>query len=281
MVLPSDSAAAAATAVGGGPSHGDGSGPRILCMVYTMESAHATKVRAIRETWGPGCDGFLAFSTKSDPRIPAISLPHEGPEEYGNMWQKVRSIWAFVGRHYLDGFDYFLLGGDDLYVLPQNLRRYLATAVADPDLDDYFGGRRFRRGKSETFNSGGAGYVLSRATLRKLAQTGLDHIQCNPHAHTPTEDVMVANCLRRVFGVGLADTRDGEGRERFHPFAPATHYTWSPPVPPQRDWFAEYTRDWPPLLGRDCCAPDSVSFHYIKRPAMVRHLHALLYFCDQ
>ena len=61
--------------------------PRILCMVYTMESEHATRIRAIRETWAPGCDGFLAFSTKSDPRIPAISIPHEGPEAYENMWQ--------------------------------------------------------------------------------------------------------------------------------------------------------------------------------------------------
>jgi hypothetical protein len=61
--------------------------PRILCMVYTMESEHGTRIRAIRETWAPGCDGFLAFSTKSDPRIPAVSIPHEGPEEYGNMWQ--------------------------------------------------------------------------------------------------------------------------------------------------------------------------------------------------
>lgn len=61
--------------------------PRILCMVYTMEAEHSTRIRAIRETWAPGCDGFLAFSTKSDPRIPAISLPHEGPEAYENMWQ--------------------------------------------------------------------------------------------------------------------------------------------------------------------------------------------------
>lgn len=59
--------------------------PRILCMVYTMEQNHHTNIRVIRETWGPGCDGFLAFSTRDDPRLPAISLPHEGPEEYTNM----------------------------------------------------------------------------------------------------------------------------------------------------------------------------------------------------
>ncbi|KAL3916477.1 MAG: hypothetical protein SGARI_007948, partial [Bacillariaceae sp.] len=112
--------------------------PRILCMIYTMEGAHADRIRAIRETWAGGCDGFLAFSTRSDPRIPAISLPHDGPEEYNNMWQKVRSIWSFVGSHYLDDFDFFFQGGDDLYVMPQNLRSYLKNAVADPE-QDFFG----------------------------------------------------------------------------------------------------------------------------------------------
>jgi hypothetical protein len=66
--------------------------PKILCLVYTMAENHATNIRAIRETWGSGCDGFLAVSTESDPRIPAISIPHDGPEAYGNMWQKVRLL---------------------------------------------------------------------------------------------------------------------------------------------------------------------------------------------
>jgi hypothetical protein len=64
--------------------------PKILCMVYTMEQNHHTSIRAIRETWGGGCDGFLAFSTKDDPRIPAISLQHDGPEEYSNMVRYLR-----------------------------------------------------------------------------------------------------------------------------------------------------------------------------------------------
>mmetsp|Transcript_33040 Transcript_33040/g.80303 ORF Transcript_33040/g.80303 Transcript_33040/m.80303 type:complete len:518 (+) Transcript_33040:124-1677(+) len=253
--------------------------PRILCMVYTMESEHATRIRAIRETWAPGCDGFLAFSTKSDPRIPAISLPHEGPEAYENMWQKVRSIWAFVGKHYLDDFDFFFQGGDDLFVLPQNLRLYLSRTVANPDQDDFFGGRRFKSGKTDYFNSGGAGYVLSRATLRKFVKEGLESKICNAHLKTSMEDLMIARCLRMQFGIGLVDTRDEKERERFHPFSPGNHFTWKPPVPPKTDWYEQYNREWPPKLGKDCCAPDSVSFHYIKKAAMVRHLHSLLYFC--
>lgn len=255
--------------------------PKVLCMVYTMEKNHHTNIRAIRETWGPGCDGFLAFSTKDDPRIPAISLPHDGPEEYENMWQKVRSIWRFVGTHYLEDFDFFFQGGEDLYVMPQNLRTFLADSVEDPTKEDFFGGRRFKWGNSKVlFNSGGAGYALSQATLRKLVNTGLDHPGCFPTKHSSMEDVFMARCLKDVFDIGLVDTRDEQERERFHPFGPGGHYNWRPPKAGKSDWYELYNRPWPPKLGKDCCAPDSVSFHYLKKPAMVRHIHALLYFCD-
>ena len=59
--------------------------PKVLCFIYTTHKAHHSRLRAIRETWAPECDGFLAFSTKDDPRIPAISIPHRGKEEYRNM----------------------------------------------------------------------------------------------------------------------------------------------------------------------------------------------------
>lgn len=55
--------------------------PRLMCLIYTISSAHSSRIRAMRETWAGGCDGFLAFSTESDPRLPAIALPHDGPEE--------------------------------------------------------------------------------------------------------------------------------------------------------------------------------------------------------
>lgn len=256
-----------------------GSGPKVLCMIYTMADAHPTRVRAIRETWGGGCDGFLAFSTVSDPRIPAISIPHDGGESYDNMWQKVRSIWRFVGKHYADDFDYFFLGGDDLFVLPHNLRSYLAT-VGSPD-ELRFLGRRFKGyGQNNYFNSGGAGYTLSRGTLKLFVSKGLDNPKCGPAAETSMEDVMIAQCLRRAFDIGLTDTRDKQGRERFHPFSPGSHYHWMPPkLGENPDWYEDYNQEWGIKLGADCCAPDSVSFHYLKKPAMVRHLYSLLYKC--
>jgi glycoprotein-N-acetylgalactosamine 3-beta-galactosyltransferase len=56
----------------------------------------------MKATWAKRCDGWVAFSTKTDYSIPgtfmlvftfltleAIEIHHEGPEEYNNMWQKV------------------------------------------------------------------------------------------------------------------------------------------------------------------------------------------------
>lgn len=259
--------------------------PKIMCLVYTMADAHANRIRAMRETWAGGCDGFLAFSTESDPRLPAISIEHEGPEAYENMWQKVRSIWKFVGTHYLEDYDWFFIGGDDLFVLPQNLKTYLASLThkdgSDPKSKDYFVGRRFNSGGNDYFNSGGAGYTLSQSTLRKFLAAMDDAQHCSANSRTSMEDVMIARCLRHL-GIHFTDTRDAKGRERFHPFAPGSHLHWNPPGPGKaRDWYEDYNKEWGLLLGKDCCAPDSVSFHYIKKASMVRHMQALLYSGDE
>eukprot|EP00571_Detonula_confervacea_P003850 CAMPEP_0172321614 /NCGR_PEP_ID=MMETSP1058-20130122/43834_1 /TAXON_ID=83371 /ORGANISM="Detonula confervacea, Strain CCMP 353" /LENGTH=500 /DNA_ID=CAMNT_0013037169 /DNA_START=166 /DNA_END=1665 /DNA_ORIENTATION=+ len=221
--------------------------PKIMCLVYTMADAHANRIRAMRETWAGGCDGFLAFSTESDPRLPAISLEHEGPEAYENMWQKVRSIWKFVGTHYLEDYDWFFIGGDDLYVLPHNLKTYLASLIhkdgTDPKSKEYFVGRRFNSGGG-LFNSGGAGYSLSQATLRKFLAAMDDAKHCSADKRTSMEDVMIARCLSHL-GIYFTDTRDAKGRERFHPFAPGSHLHWTPPGPgQQRDWYEDYNKDW-------------------------------------
>jgi len=258
--------------------------PRLMCLVYTMADAHANRIRAMQQTWAGGCDGFLAFSTESDPRLPAISLEHEGEEAYGNMWQKVRSIWRFVGTHYLEDHDWFFIGGDDLFVMPHNLKTYLASLArkdgADPTTHEYFVGRRFNSGGHDYFNSGGAGYTLSQATLRTFLAAMDDTQHCSAKGHTSMEDVMIARCLKHL-GIRFTDTRDAAGRERFHPFAPGSHLHWTPPGPGQAaDWYEDYNKEWGILQGPDCCAPDSVSFHYIKKASMVRHMQALLYSCD-
>ena len=190
----------------------------------------------------------------------------------------IYSLFSFENEHR------FFIGGDDLFVMPHNLKTYLASLVykdgADPKTKEYFVGRRFAPGGRDPFNSGGAGYTLSQATLRKFLANMDDAQHCSANAHTSMEDVMIARCLTHL-GIHYTDTRDANGRERFHPFAPGTHLHWKPPGPNEEaDWYEEYNKEWGVLQGKDCCAPDSVSFHYVKKASMVRHMHALINSCD-
>ncbi len=271
--------------------------PKVLCMVYTVKNSHSTNIRAIRDTWGGGCDGFLAFSSAPDPRLPAIALQHEGPESYDNMWSKVRSIWKYVGKHYLNDFDWFFIGGDDMFVLPNNLRTYLASLAykdgyADPRSKEYYVGRRFhnkvmemklkKRGKFPRngtlhFNTGGSGYALSQGSLRKFLTVVDDAEHCFSTEKTSAEDVMMARCLHYL-GIRVTDTRDVQGRERFHMFMPGRLFNWRN-FAKRNNWYLDFN-PWGLKNESDCCAPDSVSFHYAKQPALVRHLHALLYHCN-
>ena len=251
--------------------------PKVLCLIYTMEVRHATRVRAIRETWAGGCDGFLAFSTVSDPRIPAMHVKHSGKEEYKNMWQKVRSIWKFVGQHYLEQFDWFYIGGDDLFVLPQNLKNYLASLLSKDGSDPKQKGLHHKTGKVY-FNTGGGGYALSQAALRKLV-TKLDDSMCSPSVTSSAEDTLIAKCLSHL-GITVTDTRDNKGRERFHFWSPRTQFQLYKLFPKgKKGWFPNMMKDWGVHEGPQCCAPDSISFHYVKQPAMVRHFHAMIYAC--
>jgi len=262
--------------------------PRLMCLVYTVRESHNDKIDAIRNTWAGGCDGFLVFSTTTDLTIPAIAIRHKGPEVYENMWQKVRSIWKYVGeRHLMEEYEWFHLGGDDMFIIPNNLKTYLASLAythGSPRTTPYFVGRRFKDLSHNHFNTGGPGYTMSQATLRKLLHN-IEADQCSPNLKTPKEDVTISQCLTSL-GVHLTDTRDAKGRERYHHFDPGWMMDYTPrkrdvgsQIPQESDWYELYNREWGMLFGADCCAPDSVSFHYVPAGA-IRHMHALLHQCQ-
>jgi glycoprotein-N-acetylgalactosamine 3-beta-galactosyltransferase len=249
---------------------------RLMCIVYTTVEKHETSVRAIRETWGKRCDGFVVLSTTEDKSIPAVNLLHEGVEEYNNIWQKVRAGWAYIAKHYKSEFDWFYIGGDDVFMLVEAMKAYLSSdeisRATDSGRKPIFLGRRFRLPDGSIFNSGGAGYVLNRkalALLEPLLRT------CLPHQVAFHEDVNVAKCLREHANVEPFDTRDVAGRERFHPFTPGHHLSYRIPTDPMnKDWYPKYTIDL--KEGLDCCAPDSVTFHYVSADLM-RSIYSYMY----
>mmetsp|Transcript_31738 Transcript_31738/g.41013 ORF Transcript_31738/g.41013 Transcript_31738/m.41013 type:complete len:200 (+) Transcript_31738:535-1134(+) len=196
-------------------------------------------------------------------------------------------MWSYVYDNYYEKYDWFHIGGDDLYLIVENLRLYLESEEiqlasnggqylpngSEETQTPLFLGRRFAEGGSmdRIFISGGSGYTMNKATLKTLVVDGLP--KCRPHMHTFSEDVMVANCLRQR-NILPYDTKDEAGGERYMPFAPGHHLNYHPPANPKDDWYSNYSINckW----GIDHCAAKSVAFHYIKGDLM-RRMYAILY----
>ena len=104
----------------------------------------------------------------------------------------------------------------------------------------------------------------------------LDKSECYPHQRGFWEDVNVAHCLKVAGGIEPYDTRDPQGRERFHPFTPGMHLDYRIPKK-EGDWYPKYN----PYLktGYDCCAKESISFHYCAAD-LTKQLFNYLYHCD-
>jgi glycoprotein-N-acetylgalactosamine 3-beta-galactosyltransferase len=241
----------------------------------------------------PKCDGFLVASNVTDPSIDAVNIVHEGEEAYNNIYQKVRSIWSYVYDHYYESYDWFHIGGDDLFLIVENLRYYLESeeirTAANGGIylpnniyekpmiqTPLFLGRRFAYvgDMDNIFNSGGSGYTINQAALKTLVTLGFQ--QYFPHAHTFSEDTMVARIFKK-YGIVPYETKDEYGSERYMPFNPGHHLTYRlPPGNPKdsNDWYAKYSIHI--KEGYDHCSTYSVAFHYIKGDVM-RRFYALLY----
>lgn len=230
----------------------------------------------------------MIASNETDQKLGTVRVAHDGPDAYNNIWQKVRSIWSYIYGHYYETYDYFHIGGDDLYLIVENLRLYLESMEIrlasngghvfpkGNETKQYplFLGRRFAEqgNMNRIFNSGGSGYTLNKSALKALVVYAFP--TCMPHRQTFAEDVMVAQCLRQKVQVYPYDTKDDYGGERYMPFQPAHHLMYHIPEDTDKDWYAKYSIGI--KEGLDHCSTQSVAFHYIDSELM-RQMHAILY----
>jgi glycoprotein-N-acetylgalactosamine 3-beta-galactosyltransferase len=133
---------------------------RLLCLTYTISQNHDA-VRNILGTWGSKCDGYLAFSNLSDPSISTIRLSpnNEWEEKYDKIWEKLVAIWTVIGETIIDDYDWFIVGGDDLYVIVDNLRSLLQSRrvvnLSRNGSKPIYLGRNLRKNSYLKFASGG------------------------------------------------------------------------------------------------------------------------------
>lgn len=260
--------------------------PKLFCAIYTHNPARDfTRLAALSYGWK--CDGFLAFSSVTIPSLGMVGLLHRGEEAYKNMVQKTRSIWSYVATHYLDQFDYFHIGGDDMHVIVENMRSLLLEHESkgiDARKKGRIFGQLFPKGQSLPFIRGGAGYTIDRAGLKKLH----GHMpECATKTFKSVEDNVITHCARKL-GLAFSDNRDNcSGQQRSHSTSPGVLFNAKGLSQSELD---EQLRWWALLphpaeksvqvglkLGLESASNHSVTFHQLRYSEwFVRH-HALLY----
>ncbi|XP_064081538.1 glycoprotein-N-acetylgalactosamine 3-beta-galactosyltransferase 1-like [Macrobrachium nipponense] len=237
---------------------------KVLCWILTSPSTHDKKAKHVKATWGKRCNKLIFMSSSNDSVLGAIDIGAGDGRDV--LWGKTKKAYKYVYDHHLNEYDWFFKGDDDTYVLMENMRYMLAAY--DPTFPIYFGSR-FKKFSKQGYMSGGGGYVLSRAAVKKFIEDALPNkLKCKED-DTGAEDAEMGKCLDNI-GVLAGDSRDSLGRGRFFPFTPATHLMGGVP-----DWYLDYVY-YKPDTGLDCCSDTPVTFHYVSTDLMYT-LEYLLY----
>lgn len=269
--------------------------PRYVTVVMPSvvnPNGRVKRLKSIQDTWGKLARSIFVlhniteFPQVGDHHVISDTLSPHDPYSYPQalMVPDTIDVEAGVPRliHTIQSIhkkidpDFAFFVNDHTYVIPEHLCNYLEPM--DPSVDLYAGHALNDRG--DVFNSGAAGYLLSRSTMAKLVKTwdeqtdpncniladgkGQKWIQGNP-------GLLTTRCLDRSFNISAIDTREEAKFHRFHAF-PLTrvvsgevdqwyidkHTTEVAHKIGTSDTYATM------LTGEDCCAPTTVSFHYVE-----------------
>ncbi len=235
----------------------------------------------IAKTWGSAARAiYVVHSTNEYPDggdiIEASSFPkilvvpdHIGVDQgVARLEHVIRTVYRQINPD----FGFFV--NDHTFVLPFNLCQFVQTLDSSKDL--YAG--HAMKGKGESaFNSGAAGYVLSRSTMAKLINEWDDPtskcVATNASKwHQGNPGILMAECLGHVLNIPVVDTRDKDDlSHKFHAYGLVRTVTAA-----FDDWYNKKHETLDDVLGVDakyhhqlqeganCCSANTVSFHYVE-----------------
>ncbi|XP_076461553.1 glycoprotein-N-acetylgalactosamine 3-beta-galactosyltransferase 1-like [Babylonia areolata] len=229
---------------------------RVRVLVWVMTSPQNLDTRAVhvRNTWGKRASTLLFMSSQWNSTFPTIGLNiSEGRE---HLTAKTMQAFRFIYHHHFDDADWFMKADDDTYVIMENLRYLLSTYNSE---DPIYFGQIFKVIVKQGYASGGAGYVISKEALRRLATKGDNATLCTQDGGA--EDAELGRCLMNL-GVKLMPSADSLGRSRFHCFGAWYHMKGD-----FAGWYKAYDAiGAKPGMGN--ISDYAISFHYIRSSQM-------------
>ena len=185
-------------------------------MIFTTPGNFHTKALAIKNTWAQRCTGYTFFYSRNkeiDPETFPDGFPLDVPEGRDHLTAKILAALKISYSKCKDKVDWFLKADDDTYIIMENLKYTLYKQ--DPGRGIYIGapsGDFLQHG----YNSGGAGYVLSKEAAGLMIESS-DLFGCTLDGGF--EDLEIGRCLSK-FHIFPVDTKDVEGKLTFHPDHP-------------------------------------------------------------
>eukprot|EP00567_Pseudictyota_dubia_P003172 CAMPEP_0197453960 /NCGR_PEP_ID=MMETSP1175-20131217/36540_1 /TAXON_ID=1003142 /ORGANISM="Triceratium dubium, Strain CCMP147" /LENGTH=402 /DNA_ID=CAMNT_0042987399 /DNA_START=172 /DNA_END=1380 /DNA_ORIENTATION=+ len=260
----------------------------LFCAIYTY-SGGLNHTNAASETWAKRCDGVLYASDNSNLETGHVHLPSSSPSEFGyeGMIQRTRTILAYLYDNFLDDYEFFHISGEDVFVIVENLKEFLATDFVKeyekvPNQYIFAGFPMKHQYYKNDFLCGGPGYTMSRKMLKAFVEGPLQ--TCQTKREGPNEDIMVSECAKLLNENYFIDTRDSKGAHRYHPLSVQKHANFAPngkldfdaKVVHQSLQWMNKTFGFPAVYKDDYISNSSVVFHKTPAAAM-RRLEVLLY----
>ena len=222
---------------------------RVLVWVMTSPGNLKTKAAYVRDTWAKRANKVIYFSSETNEDFPTIGLnTREGRK---HLTAKTMQGFRYVYQHHMQDADWFMKADDDTYIIMENLRYFLSDKNTQ---EPVFYGFLMKHVVKQGYYSGGAGYVLSREALTRLATKGNNSAICRQDGGY--EDLEMGKCLEKL-GVKTSDPSDVFGRSRFHCFEPEKHLHGDVP-----SWFPEWDVNHG-KTGPDSISVYTISFHYV------------------
>ncbi|XP_064653031.1 glycoprotein-N-acetylgalactosamine 3-beta-galactosyltransferase 1-like [Lineus longissimus] len=229
-----------------------------------MPTHYATKAISVNETWGKRCNRLLFVSTPSNQTTDLPIVTFNLKESRSILTNKTMLAFEYVYKNHFDEADWFIKADDDTYVIMENLRHLLKDT--DPEKRIHFG-HQFKE-KNDTWFSGGSGYVLSKAALRRYVTLGRNNNTLCPWIYS--EDYYMGYCMAAL-GVTNGNTGDKSRKPSFLPLGFGTHLSNIAAV----DWYKRISTS-AIENGDNCCHKYLISIHYVS-PLEMHKLDWLIY----